>query len=462
MRRAIHWYTVIPTAGIVSIFLLTLIKLVERDLNVTQQIAGLSLFLLIQGIFSYVLYVYEKEYLRDLKQLFIFIFYLCIAYFSSLFMVEVNAYIPLFLLGTALIGSIQKTSLGLWSVIYVVSCLTISTELTAGTFLLYLFSGMFLAVTIRFAKSRQQIIHVALANGIMNMLLLVVIEMFLRSNLDDLGHLNILVIGLSGSAVVIFAIGSEPLWEALFRITTEARLIELADSNQALLKRLLMEAPGTYHHSMLVSNLAEKAAMEIGCNYQLVRVGAMYHDIGKLKNPSYFTENQRGQNIHDEIAPDSSAAYIIEHVTEGLRLAREHRLPKEIQELILQHQGDAVLTYFYNKAIEHSDGYEIDKEKYTYPGPKPRTKEAAILMLADCVEAAIKGMKSNERSIDQIRPIIQEVILTVFKANQFNDAPLTFQELPRIARSFIQVYNGMYHERVQYDRNALPQERMDP
>ncbi|MBN2220618.1 MAG: HDIG domain-containing protein [Vallitaleaceae bacterium] len=462
MKRAFTMYKIIPTVGFITMFLLTLVKQLERDLNFTQIFSALSLFILIQIIFSYALYTNEQIYFSDLKNLGIYTFFLSFSYVSSLFMIEINVYIPLFLLGIAFIGSIEKTTLSFLSVFYVVSCLAVSTISDLRIFLLYLFSGIFLTFTIQFAKSRQQIIYVAFSNGLMNMLLLVMIEMYLEGNLKELGYLNMMIIGFSGAMVVILAIGSEPLWEGLFHITTEARLLELSNSNQPLLKRLLMEAPGTYHHSLLVSNLAEKAAMEIGCNYQLARVGALYHDIGKLKNPTYFTENQKEKNIHDEIAPDASAAYIIDHITEGLRLAKEHKLPKEIQDMIVQHQGDATLTYFYNKAVDHSDGYDIDKKIFSYPGPKPRSKEAAILMLADCVEAAIKSLKENERSTDQIKPIIQNVILTVFKANQLNEAPLLFNELPLIARSFIQVYNGMYHERVKYDRNALPQERIVP
>jgi putative nucleotidyltransferase with HDIG domain len=224
-------------------------------------------------------------------------------------------------------------------------------------YLIYVMAGSYLCLSIPYAKNRQQVLYVALSNMLIFMLLTVVGFLMTNGSLVSFDYLNLLYTGLNGSLVVIIAVGSEPVWEAIFKITSNERLIELSNSNEPLLKRLILEAPGTYHHSMIVSNLAEKAAMEIKCNYHLARVGSLYHDIGKINRPEYFTENQEGVNIHDELSPDASAKYIIDHVSDGIDLANKYKLPEEIKNIIEQHQGDSVVSYFYNKAVEHSRNY---------------------------------------------------------------------------------------------------------
>ena len=246
--------------------------------------------------------------------------------------------------------------------------------------------------------------------------------------------------------------GSLPLWESAFDVVTPNKLMELANTNNEILQQLLREAPGTYHHSLMVANLAEKAAIDLKLDALLIRTGAMYHDIGKLKNPNYFIENQSGENPHDFLPPQESAAIIIGHVTEGLRLAKKIRLPKAVTAFIREHHGDRLVIYFYQKAVSQSGGAEVPIELYRYPGPKPQSKEAAIVMMADVAEAAIKSLPEAERSLERIEQVIEQVTAQLVMENQLIESGLSFKEFDRTKASFAAVYRGLYHERISYGR----------
>lgn len=197
-----------------------------------------------------------------------------------------------------------------------------------------------------------------------------------------------------GGAVVsaVLCVGLQPILETAFNLVTPSKLIELSNPNQPLLRRLMIETPGTYHHSMVVANLAEAAAEAVGANALLARVGAYYHDIGKLIRPMYFKENQMGENPHDKTDPRVSTAILTEHTRDGVELARKHRLPEPIIDMIRQHHGDTPVMYFYAKAVKMLGEENVDIRDFRYDGPKPQTAEAAILMLSDTVEAAVRSM----------------------------------------------------------------------
>jgi len=252
---------------------------------------------------------------------------------------------------------------------------------------------------------------------------------------------------VNGLASSFLTVGALHWFESGFNITSSVRLLELSDPNRPLLKRLLMEAPGTYHHSILVGNLAEAAAEAVRADATLVRVGALYHDIGKLKRPYFFIENQFTQdNPHDKIAPTLSALIITSHVKDGLELAKEYKLPQQIQDIIAQHHGDSLVSFFYHKALEESEN--VPEETFHYEGPKPQTKEAALVALADTVEAAVRSMK--QPTPGRVEGFVRKVIKDKLNDGQLDQCDLTFQDLDRIAMAFVRVLSGIFHSRVEY------------
>lgn len=251
-----------------------------------------------------------------------------------------------------------------------------------------------------------------------------------------------------GISAALAAVASAPLGY-FFGITTLIQLLELAHPSQPLFRRLLLEAPGTYHHSVLVANLAERGAEAIGEDTLLARVAAYYHDIGKVLHPYFFIENQTGTaNIHDTMKPEASAQAIIAHVTDGVVLAKKHRLPKEIVEVIQQHHGTSLTTYFYNKALQTaSDNPTVPQEPYRYPGPKPQSRLAALIMLADSTEALVRS--DPDHSPEHIETLVRQV-LNERLTDQLEESRLTFWDLASIRQAFLETLQGIYHPRIQY------------
>lgn len=248
----------------------------------------------------------------------------------------------------------------------------------------------------------------------------------------------------------ILAMGLLPFLESSFSLVTNMKLLELSNPNNPLLKRLLMEAPGTYHHSVMVANLAEVAAEEVGANPMLVRVGAYYHDVGKIKRPFFFGENQLGgTNPHDKISPTLSTTIIISHVKDGLELAKEYDIPKVVSDMIVQHHGTTLVKYFYYTLKNSSENpEEIREEDFRYPGPKPQSKEAAIIMMADSVEAAVRSIQ--EPTLEKIEDMVNNIVKDKMNSNQLNECDLTFRELEVIKACFLRVLKGIYHHRIEY------------
>jgi len=250
----------------------------------------------------------------------------------------------------------------------------------------------------------------------------------------------------SGLLGGVLAIGTQPLWEAAFKVSTPAKLVELSDPNHPLLKRLIVEAPGTYYHSVLTANLAEAGADAVGADALLCRVGAYYHDIGKLKDPGFFKENQKNGNPHDTMDPRESAKIITQHLTYGAELAKKYKLPREVQKIITQHHGDATVPYFFHRAKEA--GLPTEDPVFWYKGTKPSTKESAVVMLADCVEAAVKSL--DDQGIENIKDMVSSIIRIKYNEGQLDDCPLGRKELNALAKAFTGVYEGAFHERIKY------------
>jgi cyclic-di-AMP phosphodiesterase PgpH len=255
---------------------------------------------------------------------------------------------------------------------------------------------------------------------------------------------------LGGVAVAVLVSALLPVFETVFHRTTDIRLLELANGNVPILRRLALEAPGTYHHSMVVGSLAEAAAEAIGANPIFCRAAAMYHDIGKLTKTNYFVENQTGGNRHDQLSPRMSALVIASHVKEGIELAEEMNLPQELIDIIPQHHGTKVIAYFYEKAkMNHDpDLGEVSEDEYRYPGPKPQTREAGIIMIADAVEAASRTL--DDPSPARLKGLIRQIIDYIFLDGQLNECDLTLRDLEKIAQSFHRVLMGIHHQRVSY------------
>jgi putative nucleotidyltransferase with HDIG domain len=254
---------------------------------------------------------------------------------------------------------------------------------------------------------------------------------------------------VNGVASALLATGVIPLGESFTGITTDQTLLELADLNRPLLRRLSLEAPGTYAHSINVANLAEAAAREIGANSLLVRVGVYYHDIGKVKRPQFFVENQpRGRNPHDKLKPANSASIVREHVREGLELADEARLPRVVKAFIPEHHGTQQIGFFLDKAKELDPDAEIDPVDFRYQGPRPQSKETAIVLLADSVESAARVLQ--DPTVENIRALVDRIVDMKLAERQLDEAPLTLREISVIKEQFVKVLSGMYHSRLDY------------
>jgi len=326
---------------------------------------------------------------------------------------------------------------------------------SVGFSLYVLVSSVIGARAVGHACQRMDLVKAGLMVGLVNVPVVGALAL-LSGQALSMGTVWAMVAGFAGgvlSGLLVNAI--LPVVEALFRYTTDIKLLELADLNHPALKELILKAPGSYHHSVLVGTLAKEACEAIRANPLLARVGAYYHDIGKGRNPQYFAENMRaGHNPHDKLKPHMSALIIKAHVKDGLELARQHGLPQEIQDFIAMHHGTTLISYFYHRAKsqEDPDIPEVEEEDYRYPGPKPQTRETAIVMLADGIEAATRAMPDPTPA--RIKGLVQTMINKLFADGQFDECDLTLKDLNAIAKAFIRVLTSMYHTRPQYpDQN---------
>ncbi len=254
---------------------------------------------------------------------------------------------------------------------------------------------------------------------------------------------------MNAVASALIAVGFLPLFESFTRITTDQTLLELTDMNHPLLQRLQREAAGTFAHSLNVANLAEAAARAIDADALLTRVGSYFHDIGKMLKPQYYIENQpHGRNPHDKLKPATSAAIVRGHVLDGMKLAEEAKLPGSVKAFIAEHHGTQAISFFYDRARELDPGAEPDARDYAYPGPRPRSRETAIVMLADSVESAARVLP--DPTSDRIRALVDRIVEAKMSQGQLDETPLTLGEISRIKEQFVVGLSGMYHQRIDY------------
>ncbi len=316
-------------------------------------------------------------------------------------------------------------------------------------FVFYVFTGSIIgAFSVFRCKKRTDIIRGGLYVSLVNISSVIIITL-LGENIDSRVLIPALIFaassGITTSAVVSISL---PVLEYFFKITTDITLLELLDLNQPLMKSLMINAPGTYHHSVIVGNLVETAAEDIGVNPLLARVTAYYHDIGKIKMPEYFVENQSSPlNKHDKLTPHMSSMIIISHVKEGLELAEEYSLPEAVKDIITQHHGNSIITYFYHKAKEGQTDIPSE-EDYRYPGPRPQSRVAALVMMADAVEAASRVLTNPTPS--RVTGLVDKIINHIFIDEQLDECELTLKDIHIIKQRFSYILNGILHRRIEY------------
>ncbi len=316
--------------------------------------------------------------------------------------------------------------------------------------LMTIVSGMVAVYSVHEIRNRNQIFTAILYIGIAYIWIIAAITFVRFDSLNNL--IKIFTYNLLPNAIFapFFTYMILNAFERTFDITTNVRLLELSDLNHPLLKELSLKAPGTFHHSMVVGNLAEAAAKEIGENSLLVRVGSYFHDIGKMEKPEYFVENlMDATNRHNKLKPNMSALILVSHVKSGLEMAKEHNIPRLIRDFIAEHHGTSLMYYFYHKAAEQEGGKErVNEQDFRYPGPKPRSKATAIVMLADTVEAATRSL--NNPSPPKIKSFVEDLIEKKFSDGELNECDLTFKELTQIKEAFLPVLYGVFQHRVEY------------
>ncbi|GEB76249.1 HD family phosphohydrolase [Sporolactobacillus inulinus] len=322
------------------------------------------------------------------------------------------------------------------------------------------FSSLTGALVLKKRQARPKMIRNGGLIALVNVLVVLALLMFQNTPFTPVGTgLSLGFAALSGFLSVILTNGLMPLFETGFAILSPIRLIELSNPNHPLLRKILIEAPGTYHHSVMVANLAERACEVIGANGLLARVAAYYHDVGKTKRPKFFVENQlNGVNPHDKISPQLSRTIIVSHPYDGADILRHYRMPKEIIDIAEQHHGTTLLKYFYVKAQELSET-PIDESEFRYPGPKVQTKEAAVVELADSIEAAVRAMKKPNPV--KVNNLVKSIFNARLSDGQFDECSITLKELKSVEKSIDETLRGVYHSRIEYPKD-LKMKKVNP
>ncbi len=421
-------------------------------------VPALARFLLILAIFGFMyIYLFNFHPLvfgSNPKLLAIFLVYgvsLLLIYISRI--VETNMELSFYIYPLAilpiLLTVLFNARVGIFGTIMLAIMLGILHRFNFTLTMVTIFTGMVASYSTSRVRHRTEFFRTSIYLALTYVVLILLFASFKISPEENMTGL--MGQGLFVAAVSpLLAMGILPFFESLFGFTTDLTLLELSDLNNPLLKRLAMEAPGTYHHSILVGNLAEAAAKAIDANPLLARVGAYYHDIGKMEIPEYFVENQLGiKSKHDSLTPSVSAIILSSHVKKGRLLGEEADLPDEVLNFIEEHHGTMVMSYFYNKAKEQGEEAP-DDEDFRYPGPKPRTRETATVMLADSVEAASRTLTDPKPA--RIRNLVQNIINDRFQSGEFEECPLTLKDLANIRESFVQILIGVFHHRVAYPK----------
>ncbi len=393
--------------------------------------------------------IYCPKIYNDLKMLIM----INILSLLAIFMARVIGIISTFLIPLTFVPMILSLLVGkkVSLVISTINCVLISVavQFNLDVTVLAVVNAVVGVIILKRMQQRMDILFSCLYMTVINVILTFSMGFLISDNMADVVEKAVCT-GISTIISGILVIGFLPLFEGVFNIVTTIKLLELSNPNSPLLKRLLMEAPGSYHHSLLVGNLAEVAAEEIGGNPLLARVGAYYHDIGKIRRPYFFKENQLGKdNPHSKLTPSLSVLIIISHVKDGVEMAREYKLPKIIIDVIEQHHGTSLVKYFYVTMKNSSEKPEnVKEDDFRYPGPIPETKESGIIMLADGVEAAVRSI--NDPTEDKIEEMVNNIIKDRLDEGQLDNCELTLKDVSKIKIAFIKTLKGIYHHRIEY------------
>lgn len=421
----------------------------ENKKNIEPLLGVIIVIVLLELILISYIYLFNRKVINNISNMYLIVIVFLIIFLVSKPMNSISSYLIPISTSSMLISILINPTLSIVLNIFLSILIALSTNNSLIVFVTLLTSGTVAAISSAKAHQRSNILVAGLIVSLANIILIVGFGL-----IEGIGAKDILINGfygiLNGVLCSILTIGSLPLWEYVFNILTPIKLLELSNPNHPILKRLLVEAPGTYHHSIIVGNLSEAAAQAIGCNSLLARVGSYYHDIGKLKRPYFFKENQlTADNPHDKISPYLSSNIIRSHAQDGVKLAREHKVPKDIIDIIEQHHGDTLVKYFYHKAMNED---EVEKEvnpiDFKYKGPKPGSKEAAIVMIADSVEAAVRSL--SEPTKQNIENLVKKIIDGKNDEGQLYNCDLTFKDLETIRKTFINTLMGIFHERIEY------------
>ena len=415
-------------------------------------VVSILLFLL----FSF-LYIYRNEYFEDYRLLFLISILMYVIIFFS--WVIINYQLPVYIIPIAMTSILFTVLLDTTVALIASTILILLTSLLIGNdldFAIIQFFTAFIAIlSVRKLRKRRQIITTMISLVLCSMFVFFSVMLFKGIDFLDYNYSVVGYLALASFLSPILSFGLVPLFESSFGITTDLSLIELLDYDQPLLKKLMEDAPGTHTHSVKVGTLSESCANAIGARALLCRVGSYYHDIGKIKKPEYYAENQTGENKHDSISPHISAKILKQHVTDGISLANEYGLPRIIKEFIRTHHAKNRMEFFYQKAIDKSDNPEsIDENEFRYPGPKPNTKETGIVMIAEAIEAQANSVKNP--TLEKFEKMIDETIKSRLKDGQLDDCPLTMKDLQKIKgrrdgkHGLLPVLSGLYHSRPEY------------
>lgn len=409
------------------------------------------LLLLLWTILAYFMKHFSKKTFESRNELLliagIIVLTVFLAFMSKEFIPEYSPYITLGFIAPVLIAIFLNIQIAI--IVNLIITLSVSLLFRDNpTFIImFIICGTIASFLSANANQRRKISLAGLVIGSINILIVACVGVIEKKE-----WISILYEGgiafLSGILSVILAIGILPFLEGIFNMITPLKLLELADPNHPLLKRLLMEAPGTYHHSLMVGNLAEVAVRQIGGNALLARVGAYFHDVGKLKRPNFFRENQMSENPHDRITPNLSTLVITSHTKDGEQLALKYKLPKAIRDIIVQHHGSTLVAFFYHKAKQGEKGVEVKESNFRYEGPKPQSREAAVVLLADSVEAAVRSLQDKTKG--KIEGLIRKIIKDKLDDGQLDNCDLTLKDMNEIANAFMTVLSGFFHERTEY------------
>lgn len=415
------------------------------------QIVGFAIIVIALFFMAYVYFSFYRRTIFDDKRKLLFVLSLVsalaiFAYTAMSRYVYGEYFIPLTLVPVVLVTFFDSRTAFFLSVVQVMMCSLVS-ENPLEFIALHLTACVVAIDTLQELSKRSQLIRTAILVALNYSIVYVAIYLIDNGTVDGMDYrvffyFSINAILLSFAYVIIF------VFEKLFGFVSKVTLVELSDVNNPLLQELSEKCPGTFQHSVQLSNLAAEAAREIGANSQLARAGALYHDIGKMDNPAFFTENQHDVNPHELISPEQSAKIVIRHVTDGVKRAEKAKLPAEIRNFILEHHGRNLAKYFYTTACNNNGGEPVDPAPYTYPGPNPRSKETAILMMADATEAASRSLK--EYNDETISNLVNRIIDGQIAQGLMKESPLSFRDVETVKKVFISRLRTMYHTRISY------------